>query len=138
MSKKKVYLTYMEDRCGGELKDGEPAPFGMHEDIIVKFAPNSLYLTETGWCHTIEVDFDPNEYVNKALFITVVRYTTGCTFGQTLGEWHIEGCYTSAEEAFKVKSSIETDKYEGYKPWDGYFEKLEKVDVCVLLLLQGP
>lgn len=55
--------------------------------------------------------------------------STGNTFGQTHGAWHIVSACESYKEAEEVMDSINNNTYEGYDPWKGYFEKLENVTI---------
>lgn len=103
--------------------------------------------------HVIEVDFIrlhrqqpahrffydsievPNEKMMEMdkLFLAVVRYSTGDTFGHTTGAWSVVGVaptYQIAslmlEEA--LKPAKEGD-YKNYKPWEGYFESFERTEI---------
>lgn len=130
-----VYLTYEEDRSGGAICEGdEDSQWPSHENEYVEFEPKALFLYPTSFCETVCLDFDPS--TEDTLHIVIVRYSTGSTFGRTLGCWHIEGAYVSYEEAESVAKAIEADKYKGtYKPWEGYFERLEGTDVYSMQLI---
>ena len=86
------------------------------------------------WPHEIEVDFDPEKYVNKELGMVVVRYSTGDTFGSTEGAWTIVGIFTDLVKAEKIAVDIENDNYGNNNAWQGYFESLECADVKYLTL----
>jgi len=76
------------------------------------------------------VNFDPKEA--GVVWVVVVRYTTGDSFGTTYGEWHVESAYETIDEANEIKKKIEEGEYKsglGYTPWVGYFESLEGVHV---------
>lgn len=81
------------------------------------------------WSETINIDFDPKGM--EHLYVVVVRYSSGSTFGSTHGHWYIVGAYKGYKEAEAVEVSISKNKYKGkrYKPWEGYFESLEGVTV---------
>lgn len=122
----KVYLTYDEHRGGGEIRKGEEDhQFPCHEDEWIVFTPGQLFRTPSGWCETIALDFDPADC--KSLYLVIVRYSTGSSFGHTTGAWQIEGAYKTEAEAEAVSVSIEENKYEGHAVWNGYFERLESV-----------
>ena len=63
------------------------------------------------------------------VYVVIVRYTTGDSFGITHGAWCVEGVYAEKDEANKVYKSILDNTYEGYKEWEGYFEHLESAQV---------
>lgn len=69
-----------------------------------------------------------NELPNH-VYVVLVRYSDGGTFCHTSGNGHIEGVYDSFEEADAVAESIKNNKYKGYCPWDGHFNRLEGVSV---------
>jgi hypothetical protein len=88
--------------------------------------------------HEIEVDWDPKEYVGEPVFLAVVRYSTGSTFGRQNGYWHIEGAYLDCKEAHKTVQDIIADRYSKkgkYTVWKGYFERLEYAEVKSFILL---
>ena len=70
---------------------------------------------------------DRKTHESEEVCLVVVRYTTGDTFGTTHGAWAIEGIYSTPTEADKVVQKIQQKTYSGYKPWEGYFERLEEV-----------
>lgn len=128
-----LYINYSEGRSGGELCEGEEnGPYASHEPIWTTFQINGIYTPET-WDNSnwykeeIQVDFTPN--VGMPVYVVIVRYSSGNTFGRVNGCWCIEGVYTSIEEAENIKSKIYDGTFEEYAPWIGYFEYLEYVDI---------
>lgn len=102
----------------------------------------------------VKADFVPKP--GDWITLVTVRYQTGSTFGTTHGCWEIIGAYKTSEEAQKMADLIWADEnqcrkyeqemrehqyrkgkkpevpknlYEGYKPWRGYFENLEDIQV---------
>ncbi len=133
-----VYLIYDESTHGGGVCSGqENEEWPSLEDEYNEFHPKGLRLKAPEWSETIEIDFDPAE--SEHLYVVVVRYSSGSTFGNTHGHWHIEGAYKSYEKAEKIERSISKDdgcypskkdyKNRGYMPWVGHFESLEGVTV---------
>jgi len=121
-----LYVSYEEDRLGGKQVDKwEWDPTYTNFRIIGVYSknPHSCYTEE------IEVPFDIKK--QEFVYVVVVRYTTGSTFGESYGEGCIVGCYGTIQEANSMKESIETGKYNGPKltVWTRYFEKLESVGV---------
>lgn len=75
---------------------------------------------------------------SQFVFVVYVLYQTGGTFATTYGEISIANVLSDLNQAFRLKERIEkneaTDKeiHAGYKVWDGYFERLESVNIEVL------
>jgi hypothetical protein len=67
----------------------------------------------------------------KVVFLVVVRYEDGDTFGSCYGNFHFYSIRATEKEAEKDKAIIETPRGENddYRPWDGYFERLEEVEI---------
>lgn len=170
MSKKlkvhpEVILTYSESRTGGEPIDPTDE-WTDHETEFIDWRPYAVFVDDdkkkarektSDWRVESLSSKKPLDIgVGDTVFIVVVRYQTGGTFGSSSGNWQIEGVFTSSEEAFKMKELIQEDnkayiesrwhsrsdgksvvpeeKYvspNGYKCWQGYFEALENVEVSV-------
>lgn len=127
----KLYLAYDESESGGDVAPGQEGNnWPSYDDTHRSFYPRALHLDSLSFCETIEVPFDPAQY--NYLHLVVVRYTTGSTFGTIYGAWHVEGVYRDSEEAQEIVDSINKETYKGYKPWVGYFERLESVDIQTL------
>lgn len=132
-----VYMTYVEDREGGEVCEGEEdLPYPSHEDEETTFDPTGLYLNAPAWSETIEVDFDPSSYLGQEIYVVVVRYSTGDTFGRRNGAWKVVGAYVNEEQVVKIEKSIEDGSYnKGHDvPWEGYFESFEGIERHVFTL----
>ena len=126
--KYEVYLLYEESTHGGEVCAGDEN----YEDEYNTFTPKGLRLKPPEWSETIEVNFDPSG--SDHLYVVIVRYSSGSTFGSTHGHWHIEGAYKTYDEAEKIKMAISkgTGEYANAghcHPWVGYFESLEGATV---------
>jgi hypothetical protein len=130
-----LYLTYGETSEGGGICEGdEDRDWPNHEDeyktvtweYLYKKYPKKTYQVET-----VPVDFDPDS-IKKAVYVLVVTYQTGDTFGCSHGNWEVIGIYKQETKANKLLKQIDNDTYPGYKPWKGYFEKLESVEVFTM------
>jgi len=133
-----IYLTYEEGRSGGEVRAGyEDADWPNYENKYIDFSLIGAWRTsaDKSWVETVTVDFDPVK--SDKVYVVVVRYSTGNTFGKTCGDWHIEGAYSNLEIAEKIAKTIIDDTYKGYKPWSGFFESLEDVSVECMTLDYG-
>lgn len=130
-----IYLTYVEDRSGGEpIHKGE----WDRTDEHIKFYPKSLYavLDKEPWVETINVGFSVQDFVGKLIDVVIVRYSSGDSFGTSCGNWHIIGAYPAESNKSKeIVKTIRKGKYKGYCPWKGYFEELESVDIETMTLL---
>lgn len=128
-----VYVPYEETREGGEPESDEEFSCRSPEYRNITFS--YVYERKTDFfAERITLDFDPTK--REEIILVVVIYSSGDTFGTTYGNFEIvKGCST-LEEAKKLKSLIENDKYKtnetNYLPWKGYFESLEAVHIEVL------
>ena len=129
-------MIYEESSHGGGICAGDKnSEWPSHEDEYNEFSAKGLRLKPPDWSETIEVDFDPKE--SEHLYVVVVRYSSGSTFGSTHGHWYIEGAYKTYDEAEKIEIAISkgTGRYDpekknrAYMPWVGYFESLEGASV---------
>ena len=130
--KNHIYLTYEEDRMGGESVD-DSDPWSNREPEYITFNVIGLYAENPGgWPESIPVDFVV--LTGMPVYVIIVRYKTGDTFGETSGAWHVVGAYDNMEEAKKILESIENDSFDGYKPWDGYFEVFQSARIHPMTL----
>lgn len=131
-----LWLTYDEQKSGGEICEGdEDNEYPSHEDESIDFTLTGCFLKEkdVGYHRErVTVDFDVSQ--GSAVWIVVVRYGTGGTFGHIDGAWGIIGIYQKEDEAVKIESSIKDDSYEGYKYWQGYFESFQGVEITKLIV----
>ena len=72
-------------------------------------------------------------YAAETVYLVVVRYGDGDTFGHTYGNWTVFAATASEEEALKIGESIEdgslVKKKPGYYRWTAYFNSLESVEI---------
>jgi hypothetical protein len=69
-----------------------------------------------------------------------VTYSSGDTFGRSSGNIAIAYITQDPAEAVKVKADLNHGKNpsydlkcpKNYNPWDGYFERVENVDIVFL------
>ena len=128
IEKFEVYLRYESSTYGGAVCAGEDPNkrYVCHEPTHTEFTPTGIVLEQPGWSESIQVDFDPSKC--DTLYVVIVRYSSGGTFGTSHGHWHVIGAYKTYIQAMKVEKTI-PDKYKGDKPWEGYFESFEKVGI---------
>lgn len=132
-SEYKIYLGYSEHAFGGGVCEGQKGDsYPDREDTHIDFTPDGLWSTKGESQETIGVGFDPSNHVDKEVYMVLVRYSDGDTFGQTIGNWYIEGVYLDDKVARRISRQIDSDKYgksDACLPWQGYFARLESVQV---------
>lgn len=156
----KLVLDYNERSWGGGALSEET--YSDREDQHTEFDPRSLHIDRAGletW-RVEEIELTGKDVVRgEEAFLVVIRYSSGDTFGHSFGLWQIDGVYSDSSEATAVAQNIRLDaeyeesqsryrpnveKPEGYplynperyfsKPWVGYFEGFEGVDVYTMLV----
>ncbi len=129
--------------CVRDYHDGEP--FGeweqKYDNSVVKVSRNSKLLNGYNFtaCKV------PDEVYNAPyVYIVVVTYSTGDSFGSSYGNLAIAFITENPEEALEAKDVIEngdgwTDKWcdhpksaTSYPRWEGYFERVESVEIVFL------
>lgn len=126
----KLYLTYHEYSSGGESlsEDEWPEYSDTNIEWNLEKCFNNRSKKKTDWlCESFEVDFTPQ--LNDDIYVVYVRYRTGDTFSYINGVWKIIGVYNNKEDAKKIQESIKNNTYDGYKPWEGFFEILESCEI---------
>lgn len=76
---------------------------------------------------TLETEIDKRLLVEDGLYIGIIRYRSGGTFGRTYGNsLFVCAAKTKKTAQQQLDNCILNGigRY-GYKPWDGYFERLE-------------
>ena len=97
-----------------------------------------------GWfSEEVEVSFEPK--VGQWVFVVIVQYSSGDSFGNSSGNISIAGVYDTPDKAAQVRQAILEDEknnphsYESLEipgeasiypgDWKGYFESLEDVRI---------
>ena len=128
---KYFYLKYKESRSGGESESSEPYSCRSPEYIEVTFQSLSREKGDDFFPYTVEVDEDT--YGHDTVFLVVVRYQDGDSFGSSHGNWMVWRTVSSEEEALKIQASIKDGSLDKdkttYRPWTGYFNNLEDVEI---------
>lgn len=136
----RVYIEYNRSATGGELIEPEER-WSSREDTIVEVEFIRLHRNppkERFFYDSIEISHPDMLKLDK-LFLAVVRYGTGDTFGHTSGEFHVVGLaptYQIAEAMLEEETKpSKPGDYRSYKCWEGYFESLEGTEVHELSLV---
>lgn len=142
-----LYVFIESTNYGGGYSDSdeESGPYRSREPSYkqIEIKP-CCYLSEDNakkenyWAEAVEVEFKPS--VGSQVFMVIPRYSTGNTFGSSHGEYTIHGIYSTLDKAQSVVRFLEAE-YEqyratktnfSYRPWMGYFERLENIQIEVL------
>jgi hypothetical protein len=152
--KPELILTYTEHHTGGSPLDYDDE-WSSCEPERIEWSPDNIYIDEPikkarEKTKTWNVEcLECNEEVKPGdtLYLVIVRYSTGNTFTNISGAWHIAEVLKDREKAYEIEKQIWQDYnlyknhrydhkklkkesvYSGYKPWSGYFEDLESVEV---------
>ena len=128
-----IYLSYTEDRH-------EIEPFVEqyldHGTDGIDFTLHGAHLTAPSWSETVKIDFEPK--VGDEIFVVVIRYYDGDSFGRTYGHWHIGGAFPTEKRATEWMEAIISDRppmkngHRYYQEWEGYFAGLESNEVVKL------
>jgi hypothetical protein len=140
-----LYLHTTESSTGGEPENDEK--WCHHSDILKAVSFNSVSRSNNSFWGCAQ-SFDVTEEVFKAdqVFLVIVRYYDGGTFGRTCGNYNVQGSFLTEKEALDFAESIENGTYQKeaekarkksksnffggpYMPWVGYFSGLEGVEV---------
>lgn len=125
-----LYLSYDENESGGQICRGqENDPWPTYEDLERFFEPKCLYRQHPGDICVETISVTPEMFKAKELYLLVVRYGSGDTFGSSSGNWRILGLFQTSDQAEKYKKKVLSNDYDGYKPWEGYFECLEGFEI---------
>lgn len=129
----RLYFTYNETSSGGDaLEEGRYASRS-DQEINIKFL--NIYKSQPKdrfFCDSIELSEKEYDLLSKKdfLYLAVIRYSTGDTFGRTNGAWSVVGVSATRIAAEKLcKKALEGI---GYKPWEGYFERYSHFETHLL------
>lgn len=100
-----IYLIYREAHSGGEKEDPSDK-WSTRTDQVIEFYPEKLTTTKGSFQETIPVDFKASDFVGKPLWMVVIRYSSGDTFGRSTGNWTILGAYTDQKTAELLASLV--------------------------------
>ena len=127
----RLYIDYDTSSEGGEICEGEEgSEWPSHEPEIRSVTFNGIYRSNPQ--HKFFVDshmVSMPVFNSPVVYMVVVRYQTGGTFGCSQGCHEVINIFSTSAEAEDLKNSIQDDSYPGYKCWEGYFERLEGVEI---------
>ena len=129
-----IWITYDEHCTGGDVVEGqEDEPYADREDEYIDWTLLKASLLEPSSVYREPVEVKSAKIVSPgdSMYILVVRYSSGDTFGHSCGHGYAEGAYENKDTAELIAAMIEANTYpsKGYLPWQGYFESLEGVEI---------
>lgn len=124
---KALWLKYSTDSTGGEWDENG---FRSTSYKTVQFTAVLRDRPDGFFGHDFEVSEEV--YSGSQVFLVVVRYRDGDSFGSSHGNWELWRAVSTAEDALKIKQDIlsgELAKRENYLPWESHFCRLEDVEI---------
>lgn len=128
-----IFVPY-KTWCAETISDNtETDRWGFREDLWDFTIYNTVYTKEYFTNHP-EYEVFPEIWLKppvEKMFLVYVQYSTGDTFSHSSNRLHLVGIYEEERIAKKTVKEIEQGKYgEGkYLVWNGYFERMENVDI---------
>jgi len=135
-----LYISTSESSYGGEPESNEE--WCHHSDIVKTVTFNSVFRKkgEGFWASAGYFKVSDEVFNSDQVYLVIVRYRDGGSFGSTTGNWHIQQAFTNPEDAKALATSIRNRSYEKemdrkhgqyvhYMPWVGYFCGLEGVEI---------
>jgi len=105
----KLHVEYDHSEYGGDaLSDDKWCD---HEDVVVYFKPTNVHLNRANANSWRNEDIDSDEEVKSGdtVYLVVVRYSDGDTFGHSTGNYSFWGAYKNVERAKNLKELIKKD-----------------------------
>jgi hypothetical protein len=88
------------------------------------FGPLSIK-NHSGYDEFIDLDWEPD--TGDQVYLVIAVWSTGCSFGHQAGEYsEVFGGFKTWEEANQKLKDV---KVQPYRPWEGYFESLDSIEV---------
>lgn len=145
----KLYLYYKESTHGGEVCQGdEDSEWPNYEPEYTEVNFTKLCINSKSNWEVDEVE-GPDVQVGDIVHLVIVRYSTGNTFGRSYGRWTLVEIFKdedfdkieSLEDKIRKQYSLYRNnrkEWDGeYRPWIGYFEALEDIEVHTMRVYRG-
>lgn len=138
-----LYISTTETSTGGEPESDDE--WCHHSDTVRSVSFDSVSRNPQGfWGCGTSFEVSQEVYESDKVFLVIVRYSDGGTFGRTTGNWEILGSFLTEQEALTMATSIEdgtmekNSKYPYALPWVECFNSLEDVEVHCFLFKTQP
>jgi len=135
INKNKFFVHYTETRTKYTSKGGQ---FGEWSEAL-DFKVSGVWSKAHTSYHEEFTLLQKYPSPGTPIFVVVIRYSTGDTFGNSTGHGAIVGCHTEYEYATLQKSYLDKQDWsvaEGtgalYKSWVGYFEHVESIEIITV------
>lgn len=139
-----LYLHTTESSTGGEPESDEEWCY--HSDIIMSVSFDAVSRANNSfWSAGRSFEVSKEVFEADEVFLVIVRFSDGGTFGRTRGYYNVQGAFLTENEALQFAESIENGtyvkevkqareksrfgSYDIYIPWVGYFSSLEGVEI---------
>lgn len=134
MQEKKDFKVVYSFEC--THKDRSEEQYGSwsasYDFEVLSFCVDAPNDPEFDWPTESDIDAS-DENIPEEMYCVWVRYSDGDSFGRSTGNGRIVGLFKYEDLAHKLAQSIADDSYtpkgSGYKTWNGYFNRLESVEV---------
>lgn len=137
MERYSLYLDTTETSTGGHPESDDE--WCHHSDIVLSVTFNHVYRNKNSESFWGGSSFEVTEEVYRAsrVYLAIVRYSDGGTFGRTVGYWEVMGAFKTEAEAVAMTTSIDKGTFKTdyphlarpYMPWEGYFSGLQGTEV---------
>lgn len=147
----KLRLNFVGSSSGGTPETNEQWPH--REDEIHNYTLDSVNLEDGKSEYTFdskEVTVDFKVENGDTVYVLLVTYEDGDTFGRSYGNIHIVGVYVTEKEAIKVRDDIDYDeqhldrnalfskktkrRFKGDPSWRGYFERFTSAEIFEMVV----
>lgn len=127
MEKEYIFVTY--DERTYLTRDPDPDDNWDAGEAHTDFTLERVFLDKPKdiYCKALEKRHDFES--GTSVFVVVVRYSTGNTFGHETGRGCIVEVCKTFEEAQQVSRLCESGDHPQSYTWRGYFESLEDVEI---------
>jgi hypothetical protein len=138
----KLYIDKTQFSEGGEEYEGEEGPYATrHPTYITTTFTNATFSPSKMFYETIDVSDSLAAKLQelKQVYLGVVFYSDGDTFGTTYGYFKFTGVSETQEGVERInKKALENgvdDMGYVYKPWEGYFNGLIGFEIFLLKIV---
>lgn len=141
--KSKIYLLYSEQSHCIRNDYGHDGPYTGYSEAQIETTFIGLQREKPNSESFLELELPFHTDYNEVLSLVIVKYKDGGTFGCTHGYWCVDGVYqTNRAAQAHAKAISEKPKprdYDEYawKPWSGYFARIETIDAIVLPIINN-
>jgi hypothetical protein len=138
--RKSLYIE-IDEKCTHDYHSGEQYGEWSKEysNTVTKISRNEKLLDKWNFS---EYKVSDEVYNSPFLYLVVVTYSSGDSFGRSSGNTSIAYITGNPDEALKIKGDLDrginppkddpNSQNGGYYPWDGYFERVEDVNIVFL------